>query len=179
MANAVDQFAFDRANGIQRALRLVAAGGPGAWLFSRVLHRIDRPVYRLTGGRHTFASLLSGIPVVMLTTTGARTGRPRTVPVLGLPTAEGLAVIASNFGQRRHPAWYHNLRADPEGSVVVDGRSSRFRAVEVEGDRRRRIWDEGLRVYPGWSQYERRAANRRIAVFVLEPVAADVASSAP
>ena len=163
-------FAFERANVVQRAVRRVAASGPGSWLFARVLHRIDRPVYRLTGGRHTFASWLSGIPVVMLTTTGARSGQPRTVPVLGLPTDEGLVVIASNFGQDQHPAWYHNLRANPEGSVALDGQSRRFRAVEVDGDRRRRIWEEGLRVYPGWSQYERRAANRQIAVFVLDPV---------
>jgi deazaflavin-dependent oxidoreductase (nitroreductase family) len=165
----LEPFAFERANGVQRALRRLAAGGPGSWLFARVLHRIDRPVYRLTRGRHTFASLLSGIPVVMLTTTGARSGRPRTVPVLGLPTADGLAVIASNFGQRRHPGWYHNLRANPEGSVAVDGQTRRFRAVEAENDQRRRIWEEGLRVYPGWSQYEHRASNRQIAVFVLEP----------
>lgn len=167
---AIDRFTFDRANRFQRELRRVAASGPGAWLFARVLHRIDRPVYRLTRGRHTFASLVSGIPVVMLTTTGARSGQQRSVPVLGLPTAEGLAVIASNFGQHRHPGWYHNLRANPEGSVTVDGQSRRFRAVEAEGERRRQIWEEGLRVYPGWAQYERRATNRRIAVFVLDPV---------
>jgi deazaflavin-dependent oxidoreductase (nitroreductase family) len=161
---------FENANPIQKALRRVAASGPGAWLFARVLYRIDRPVYRLTRGRHTFASLLSGIPVVMITTTGARSGQPRTVPVLGIPTADGVAVIASNFGQRRHPGWYFNLRANPEGLMAVDGERRRFRAIEAEGERRRAIWAEGLRVYPGWSQYERRASNRQIAVFVLEPV---------
>lgn len=161
---------FERSNAVQKAVRRLAASGPGAWLFARVLHRIDRPVYRLTRGRHTFASLLSGIPVVLLTTTGARTGRPRTVPVLGLPAAGGLAVIASNFGQQHQPGWYYNLVANPEGSVMVDGRSRQVRAVEAEGDVRRRIWEEGLRVYPGWAQYERRASHRRIAVFVLEPV---------
>jgi deazaflavin-dependent oxidoreductase (nitroreductase family) len=166
----LDPLTFDRANAFQRALRRMAASGPGAWLFARILFRIDRPVFRLTRGRHTFASLLSGIPVVMITTTGARSGRPRTVPVLGLPTPDGIAVIASNFGQRSHPGWYFNLRAHPEGSVAVDGRSRPFRAIELEGDRRREIWDEGLRVYPGWSQYEVRAANRRIAVFLLEPI---------
>jgi hypothetical protein len=67
----------------------VTATGPGAWLFARVLARIDRPVYRSTRGRDTFASLLSGIPVVMRTTTGARSGQPRKAPVLGLPTSEG------------------------------------------------------------------------------------------
>jgi deazaflavin-dependent oxidoreductase (nitroreductase family) len=89
--------------------------------------------------------------------------------VLGLPTPDGLVVIASNFGQHRHPAWYHNLRANPEGEVVVDGTKRRFRAVEAEGERRERIWNQGLKIYPGWSQYERRASHRRIAVFVLEP----------
>lgn len=161
---------FENANALQRALRRLAASGPGAWLFARVLYRIDRPVYRLTRGRHTFASLLSGIPVVMITTTGARSGQPRTVPVLGIPTADGVAVIASNFGQRRHPGWYFNLRANPEGVLAVVGASRRFRAVQAEGERRREIWAEGLRVYPGWSQYERRASQRQIAVFVLEPV---------
>jgi deazaflavin-dependent oxidoreductase (nitroreductase family) len=161
---------YSQANGLQRATRRFASSGPGSWLFARVSHRIDRPVYRLTRGRHTFGSLVSGIPVVMLTTTGARSGRPRTVPVLGLPTEYGLVVIASNFGQARHPAWYHNLRADPEGEVAVNGTSRRFRAVEAEGERRARIWEKGLTVYPGWSQYERRASHRRIAVFVLEPV---------
>jgi len=149
-------------------MRRFAASGPGSWLFARVMHHIDRPVYRLTGGRHTFASLASGLPVVMLTTTGARTGVARTVPVLGLPTPDGLAVIASNYGQTHHPAWCHNLRANPEGKVAVDGITRAFRATEAEGDVRSRIWREGLKVYPGWSQYERRAANREIAVFVLD-----------
>jgi deazaflavin-dependent oxidoreductase (nitroreductase family) len=161
---------FSEANAVQRNVRRFAASGPGAWFFANVAHRIDRPVYRATGGRHTFASLVSGIPVVMLTTTGARSGQPRTVPVLGLPTPDGIAVIASNFGQHRHPAWYHNLRANPEGSIAVNGRTQRVRAVEAEGDRRAAIWEEGLRVYPGWSQYERSASHRRIAIFVLEPV---------
>jgi deazaflavin-dependent oxidoreductase (nitroreductase family) len=165
-----EHLTYAQANPAQRAMRRFAASGPGSWLFVRVLHRIDRPIYRLTGGRHTLASLVSGIPVVMLTTTGSRSGFSRTVPVLGLPTSDGLVVIASNFGQARHPAWYHNLLADPEGQVTVNGATRAFRASEAEGETRARIWQEGLRVYPGWSQYERRASNRRIAVFVLNPV---------
>lgn len=163
-----DKSSYGQANFLQRAMRRFAASPPGSWLFARVLHHIDRPVYRLTRGRHTFASLVSGIPVVMLTTTGARSGVPRTVPVLGLQTSDGLVVIASNFGQERHPAWYHNLCANPEGELSVGGVTRAFRASEATGELRARIWQEGLRVYPGWSQYERRAQNRRIAVFVLE-----------
>lgn len=158
---------FERANAAQRALRTFAASGPGSWMFARVLHHIDKPIYRMSGGKRTLASLLSGLPVVMLTTIGARSGRPRTVPVLGLPTPEGLAVIASNYGQRRHPAWYHNLLADPTGEVTVEGVTRRFRATVAEGEARERIWQQGLRIYPGWSQYERRASHRKIAVFVL------------
>ena len=90
--------------------------------------------------------------------------------MLGFPTADGLVVIASNYGQEHHPAWYHNLRARPEGEVTVASETRRFRAVETQGEQRDRIWQEGLRIYPGWSTYERRAAHRRIAVFVLEPV---------
>jgi deazaflavin-dependent oxidoreductase (nitroreductase family) len=105
----------------------------------------------------------------MLTTVGARTGRRRTVPVLGLPFGERLGVIASNFGQHRQPAWYYNLKANPDAEVVVDGVRRRVRAVEATAEQRAEIWREGLRVYPGFSQYERRASHRRITVFVLEP----------
>jgi deazaflavin-dependent oxidoreductase (nitroreductase family) len=161
---------YSDANPVQRSMRRFASSGPGSWIFARVSHRIDKPIYRLTRGRYTLGKLVSGIPIVMLTTTGARSGAPRTVPVLGLPTEYGLTVIASNFGQHKHPAWYHNVRANPEVSVAVDGQSRRCRAVRLEGGKRDRVWEQGLKVYPGWSQYERRASHRDIAVFVLEPV---------
>jgi deazaflavin-dependent oxidoreductase (nitroreductase family) len=164
---------FDRANRVQKLLRRFAASGPGAWLFARILHHIDRPVHRLTRGRYTFASLVSGIPVVMLTTIGAKTGRPRTVPVLGIPTPDGLAIIASNFGQYRNPGWYHNVRAHPEADVVLDGIHESVRAVEVDGERRAEIWQAGLRIYPGFGQYERRASHRDIPVLVLESSSAE------
>jgi deazaflavin-dependent oxidoreductase (nitroreductase family) len=159
---------YAQANAIQRAMRRIGASAPGSWLFARVMHHIDRPVFRLTRGRHTMASLVSGLPVVMLTTTGARSGALRTAPVLGLPSADGLAVIASNYGQEHNPGWYHNLRAKPDGHVTVDGVRSVFHASEAQGDTRARIWQEALEVYPGFSVYERRASHRQIAVFVLE-----------
>jgi deazaflavin-dependent oxidoreductase (nitroreductase family) len=161
---------FADANPAQRALRRLVASRCGSWVAVRALHRIDGPVFRATRGRHTVSSLVSGLPVVFLTTRGARSGRPRTVPLLGLPTEDGVAVIASNFGQGHHPAWYHNLRAHPEAEIAVDGRRERVRAVPVEGERRERIWRAGLEMYPGWTQYERRAQGRRIVVFVLEPL---------
>ena len=169
MGRVASALPYSDANAFQKSVRRFAASGLGSWLFARVLHHIDRPVYRLSGGRSTLASLVSGLPVVMLTTTGARSGTSRSVPVLGFPTDDGLVVIASNYGQNRHPSWYYNLRANPEGEVEVAGVKRPFRAVETEGEQRERIWQEGLKVYPGWSTYERRASHRRIAVFILGP----------
>jgi deazaflavin-dependent oxidoreductase (nitroreductase family) len=163
-----DAFLYTRANAFQRAMRRLASSGPGSAFFAPVLHRVDRPVFRLTRGRATLGSLVSGLPVVMLTTTGARSGRPRTVPLLGLPTADGLAVIASNWGRDRPPAWDANLRADPAASIAIGRHRRRVRAVEAEGERRERIWRTGLEVYPGWSQYATRAGGRRFTIYVLE-----------
>ncbi len=160
---------YAQANVLQRFLRRLGATRPGAWVFARILHRIDRPIHRLTRGRHTVSSALAGFPVVMLTTTGARSGAARTVPLLGLPTEDGLVVVASNFGRHEHPAWHHNLRANPDATVVVDGVAHAVHAAVTQGEQRARIWREGLKVYPGWSQYERRAAHRDIVVYLLLP----------
>jgi deazaflavin-dependent oxidoreductase (nitroreductase family) len=89
---------------------------------------------------------------------------------VGIPDGGGVAVIASNFGQFHNPAWSHNLRAHPEAEISIRGVRQRVRAVEVDGERRQRIWEAGLRTYPGFTQYERRAAHRRITVFALDPV---------
>ena len=172
MATATSEpITFAEANAAQRAVRRFASSGPGSWVFARVAHHLDRPIFRATDGRHTAASLLAGLPILMLTTTGAKSGKRRVVPVVGLPTADGLAVIASNYGQERHPAWFHNLSKNPNAEVGMDERVWKVRAVEVEGERRERIWQEALKIYPGYATYEKRADHRRIHVFVLEPVA--------
>lgn len=160
---------YAEANPGHRAIRRFAATRVGDWLFATVLRRLDGPVYRLTSGRHTAANLLSGLPVVHLTTTGARTGRPRTVPVLGVPTSAGLAVFASNFGRPRPPAWYHNLHAHPSATVTVRGDVVRVHAVEATDEERDRVWRRGLEIFPGWAAYERRAGGRAVAVFLLVP----------
>ena len=162
---------WDEANAPQRAVRRFAASGPGSWLFARMLDRLDRLVFRVTKGRHMATTLFSALPVAMVTTIGARSGHARTVPLVAMPTDDGLALIASNYGKPKHPAWRHNLRANPDGEVEVEGRQWAFTAVEVEDDRRERIWQEALRTYPGFATYARRAAPRRISVFVLDPQA--------
>lgn len=170
MPTTEEPITFDQANAVQRTVRRFASSGPGSWVFARAAHRLDKPLFNATRGRHTVASLITGLPILMLTTTGAKSGKPRTVPVLGLPTEDGLAVIASNFGQERNPAWFYNLTKDPSAEVETDGRSWEVRAVEVEGERRRQIWQEALTIHPGYAAYEKRAAHRPIHVFVLEPL---------
>jgi deazaflavin-dependent oxidoreductase (nitroreductase family) len=161
---------YREANQVQRFLRWSATTAPMSWLYLRMLHHLDRLSYRLTRGRHSLSSWLSGLPVVMLTTTGARTGQQRTAPVIAVPDGVNLVVIASNWGQRQHPAWYHNLRAHPEATVTVGGIARQVRAHEAIGEERDRLWQQDLEVYPGRTTYALRAANRPIPVMVLAPV---------
>jgi deazaflavin-dependent oxidoreductase (nitroreductase family) len=159
----------DQANAVQRALRSAASTRPTARLFALLMHHLDRPVMRLTGGRASATSLLTGLPIVELTTTGARTGLPRTLPIIGVPDGDRLVLVASNYGNRRHPAWYHNLRAHP-GCTVRLGREERpMRAYEAEGQERERLWQLDATVYPARANYARWTGGRRIPVIVLEP----------
>jgi deazaflavin-dependent oxidoreductase (nitroreductase family) len=158
---------WEEANAFQRGLRRFAASGPGSWLFAHILDRLDQLTFRITRGRHMFSSLLSALPVAMVTTTGARSGARRTVPLLALPTDHGLSIIGSNYGRPKHPAWRHNLRAHADGEVAVEGERWAFRAEEVEDERRDQVWQTALRTYPGFAAYAKRAAPRRISVFVL------------
>jgi deazaflavin-dependent oxidoreductase (nitroreductase family) len=160
---------YAESNSIHRFVRWTASTGPVAWFYARTLHHIDRVVFRISGGRTTFAAIVSGLPVVMLTTTGARSGRSTTVPLLGVPHDGDVVVVASNYGQRRNPAWYYNLRANPDASVVVGGEKRAVRAHEVAGEERDRLWREGLTIYPGWTSYRARASHRTIPVMVLGP----------
>jgi deazaflavin-dependent oxidoreductase (nitroreductase family) len=160
---------YREANPIRRLTRRSAATAPISWLAAPLLHHLDRLVSRLTRGRHTLSSWVSGLPVVMLTTTGAKTGQQRTSPVVGVPDGDNLVVIASNWGQRQHPGWYHNLRAHSTATVTVGGASWPVVAREAAGEERTRLWRQDLQVYPGRAAYERRAAQRHIPVIVLTP----------
>lgn len=162
-------YGYEQANLLQRVVRKTAALRPVAWFYARTLHHLDATVYRLTRGRATFTSWVSGLPVVMLTTTGAKTGRPRTLPLLGIPVEDRLVVIASNYGQHNNPGWYHNLRAHPQAKIVFQGESRNVEAHELTGAERERWYDRGVDIYPGWTEYRKRAAHRTIPVIELRP----------
>lgn len=163
----VQASAEDSAPVHQRWIRWFAATRPGAWLFARILHRLDRIAFRLSGGRRTMTSALSGLPVAMLTTTGARTGLPRTVPVLGFPIEGDIAVAAGNFGRPKDPGWCLNLRREPRARIVVDGQVREVVAEELAGSARDAVWRHCLAIYPGGTAYAERAGARTIGLFLL------------
>ena len=103
----------------------------------------------------------------MLTTTGAKSGRQSTLPLVALPEGDRLIVIASNYGQERNPAWYYNLRANPRATICFEGVTREVVARELEGEERERHYTRGIEIYPGWTQYRKRAAHRRIPVLEL------------
>ena len=162
---------YDEANAVQRLMRKAAGTPATARIFARVLHHLDRPVMRLTGGRSSLTSVLTGLPIVELTTTGAKTGLPRTLPIIGVPDGDRLVLLASNYGNPRHPAWYHNLLAHPDCRVRFRGEELAMRAYEAEGAERGRLWALDLTVYPSRAAYAQWTAGRRIPVMVLEPQA--------
>ena len=154
---------------VRRVVRKVIATRPAAWVLARTIHHVDGAVIRASGGRFTAASLLSGLPIIQVTTIGARSGQPRAVPLVGVPDGERLILVASNWGQARHPAWYYNVKAHPQ--VTVTGRDvpaeRLYVAREVTGEDRAACWAKAVAIYPGYAVYARRA-GREIPVIVLE-----------
>jgi deazaflavin-dependent oxidoreductase (nitroreductase family) len=155
------------ADPLRRLIRRAAGTKPGSWVFARVAHHLDRLVFRASGGRTTLASWVSGLPVVMLTTTGARSGRQVMIPILGVPEGEGVVIVASNFGQAHHPAWFHNLRADPRARLALHGPPRDVVAHEITGSERDRLLALATEIYPGFPAYVQRAAPRQISLFRL------------
>ena len=158
-----------RPNAFQRSLQPVMRANASGWILARMLHHLDRPVLRLSRGRYSVTSMLAGLPVVMVTTTGAKSGLPRSLPLVAIPDGENVILIASNFGQKHHPAWYHNSRAHPEVHLTYAGRTVAYTARETTGDERERCWRRAADLYSGYPLYERRAAGRHIPVMLLVP----------
>jgi len=151
----------------------VAASRLGAWFLSRTLHHLDRLALRLTGARTTITGLLTGLPVVVLTTTGARSGLPRTLPLLCVRdelSPNSFAIVASNWGGRHHPAWYSNLTTNPRAVISVGGRVGEYVAREASGEEYERLWRLAEETYSGFRLYKARARGRRIPIVIMTPV---------
>lgn len=134
----------------------------------RLWSRLNTAAYRASGGRLT--GKMGEAPVLILTTTGRRSGQPRTAPLLYLADGDRYAIVASYGGSDSHPAWYLNLEARPEASVQVGRRTIPVRARTADGEERDRLWAGLVGIFPGYAGYEQRT-SRRIPVVVLEPTA--------
>jgi deazaflavin-dependent oxidoreductase (nitroreductase family) len=106
--------------------------------------------------------------MLLLDHVGARSGKPRTTPLLYVPDGEDLVLIASKGGFPKHPAWFHNLSANPDTTVQVGAERRPVRARVAEPGERDRLWELADAAYPGYRDYRARA-GREIPIVVLEP----------
>jgi F420H(2)-dependent quinone reductase len=155
-------------NPLQRAGRWVAKSRFGGWMALNVANKVDPYLMRASRG---LLKLPSGTPTVLVTHTGAKSGKRRTTPLVYFTDNGNVVLIASQTGKPKHPAWYHNLKANPEVELWAGGRGGIYRAREAEGEERERLWRLANQLYPGYDEYQERAdaAGRRIPVIVCEP----------
>jgi F420H(2)-dependent quinone reductase len=132
----------------------------------RLTGKLNVPLYRLSRGR--IGGRIADAPVLLLTTTGRKSGLPRTAPVVYLADGENLVVIGSNAGHGRALAWSRNLKANPQAEVEVGRKRRTVRARIAEGEERAELWRKHNEQYSGFDEYEART-DRDIALFVLEP----------
>ena len=154
---------------LQMMIQHLAASRGGSWILLRILPPVDRVVFRLSGSRHTLVSLLAGLPTLLLVSTGAKSGSPRTTPLVGIPHGDGYILIGSNFGQMHHPAWVYNLRVHPAAQLIHNGQAREYTAREVHDEEYDTCWQKAVTYYAGYQAYKVRA-GRKIAVFVFEPI---------
>ena len=121
--------------------------------------------YRANGG--TVTGPFAGRPLLLLTTTGARSGEQRTTPLVYTTDGERLVIIASKGGAPSHPAWYHNLTANPEATVELGTERFQVRAEVAQGDERDRLFEAQAAQMPNFAEYQRKT-SRRIPVVTLQ-----------
>jgi deazaflavin-dependent oxidoreductase (nitroreductase family) len=138
------------------------------WVSRLVAWRVDPVLLRLTRGRVRFTLL---VPSALLETTGAKSGAPRANGVIYFHDGDDVIVIASKLGLPAHPAWFHNLRANPQ--VRLGGEPFRAEVV-ADAEDRERLWAMADRVFPAFADYRARAAaaGRTIPIIRLRPQAA-------
>jgi deazaflavin-dependent oxidoreductase (nitroreductase family) len=136
--------------------------------FAPRVHLIDQRILSLTKGKFTASEIL-GWNIIQLTTIGAKTRQPRTMPLMGMFDQEKIALIASSFGRKHNPGWYYNLLAYPECELRFNGHVGTYLAREAMGEEYDLYWQMAVSFYSGYEKYQQRARHRHIPVIVLEP----------
>ena len=136
------------------------------WPILRYGLKLHVLIYRATRGRigHRFGG---GPPMLLLGHVGARSGVKRTTPLVYIRDG-GNVVVGSKGGHARHPAWFHNLKANPDATIQIGPTSHAVRARVAEPSERARLWPKALETYPGYAGYQARTA-REIPLVILEP----------
>ncbi len=133
----------------------------------RAATRFHTLVFRSTNG---LIGGWTGGPVLLLNTTGRKSGQRRTTPLLYLRDGDDLVIVASNGGSSTPPAWWLNLKANPAATVELAGQKARqFRAEEADGEEKRRLWPLLVEMYSGYESYQTKT-DREIPVVILRPV---------
>lgn len=140
--------------------------GGGLRFVMRVVGALHRGLYRLSGGR--IGKGMGGMPVLLLTTIGRKSGQPRTWPLTYVQDGDNVVIIASAGGQPQHPAWYLNLRDNPRVTVAFGQEERTMTAATATGAERDRLWTWISRDYPQYAGYQRKT-TREIPVVVLSP----------
>jgi deazaflavin-dependent oxidoreductase (nitroreductase family) len=150
----------------EAAVERFASSRTGAWLFLHAINPIDRRLLPLSRGR---LSLAVGAPVGLLQSVGARTAQVRRTPLLYLRDPDDITLVASNGGSRRHPAWLHNVKANPDvWFLTAEDGWRKYHARVAASDARADRWARALDLYAGYHRYQQRAQGREIPVVVLE-----------
>lgn len=125
-----------------------------AWLLKRSKGRLGKRLF--------------GAPVLVLRTTGRKSGEPRESPMFYLPHGEGWAVVASNAASKRLPAWFHNLKTHANAAVLLDGGEHPVTARQASDDEANELWPRFVEIYRGYDHYKE-IATREMPVVILEP----------
>lgn len=121
--------------------------------------------FRASGGK--VGGQFEGAPLLLLTSTGAKSGEARTTPVMYLPDGERMAIFASKAGAPTNPAWYHNLLANPSATVEVGAETVEVQAIVAAGEERERLYNRQAELYPQFTDYAQKT-TRQIPVVVLQ-----------
>jgi deazaflavin-dependent oxidoreductase (nitroreductase family) len=132
----------------------------------RSMSALNTWLYRLSGGK--IAGSMKGAPILLLTTTGRKTGKTRVTPLLYLRDGENLVLVASKGGSPSHPVWFLNLEANPDVEVEVGRTRERRRARRATSEERERLWPKVVEMYRGYADYQAKT-TREIPLVILEP----------
>jgi F420H(2)-dependent quinone reductase len=139
------------------------APSPRSWVRDQV------ELFENSGGTEGTTLLDTGLPVVIVTNLGARTGMVRKTPLMRVEHGGRYAAVASLGGAPKHPVWYYNLKAHPRVELQDGAKRSDMIARELSGSERAEWWDRAVAAYPPYAEYQTKT-SRQIPVFVLEPV---------